>query len=203
MALSLWRKEVSLALSFSFAVASVVVQPHSASSQSSPAPDVRAPGSGEFAPRGQRIARDIKYGTWQKFCFKPAGTNAVCRTTISGTFETGQTAVRVDLVERDGENTARLQLFLPVGIYLKSPASLTVDKGPAYQLPFVWCLTNGCIAADVADASLVKEMETGQTLLLRIVDTSIISVTTEISLKDFATTRRNAPTKIFEQAIDE
>jgi len=203
MARSLRRKNVRLAISLSLAVLSAILQTHSANSQQSPAAEIRAPGSAEFALRGQRSARDIKYGDWQKFCFKPAGANAVCRTTISGTFETGQTAVRVDLVEREGENTARLQLFLPVGVYLQSGTNLTVDQGPSYQLPYVWCLTNACIAADVANASLLKEMETGQTLLLRIVDTSIISVTTEISLKDFANTRRNAPTKIFEQAIDE
>src|ERR1700754_1212722 len=202
MALSFRRKDVPLALSFSLAIVSAVVQAHSANSQQAPAPEIIAPGSAECAPRGQRIARDINYGNWQKFCFKPAGTSAVCRTTMSGMFETGQTAVRVDLIEREGGNPARLQLFLPVGVYLKSAASLTVDQGPTYQLPFVWCLTNACIAADVADASLLREMETGQTLLLRVVDTSMLSVTTEISLTDFATTRRNAPTKIFEQAID-
>ena len=42
----------------------------------------------EMAPRGQRKAREIKYGDWQKFCFKTPGTNMVCRTTISGTWST-------------------------------------------------------------------------------------------------------------------
>lgn len=203
MALSLRRKDVPLAITFSLAVISAVLQTHSANSQQPPAPEIKAPGSAELAPRGQRIARDIKYGNWQKFCFKPGGTAAVCRTTISGTFKTGQTAVRVDLIEREGESTARLQLFLPVGVYLKSGASLTVDQGHTYQLPYVWCLTNACIAADVADASLLGDMEAGQKLLLSVVDTSVLTVTTEISLKDFAATRRNAPTKIFEQALDE
>src|SRR4051812_41358772 len=75
------------------------------------------PGGPEFAQRGQRAARAITYGDWRKFCFKPAGTIMVCRTTISGTWETGQTAVRIDLIEREGGGS-RLQLFLPVGLYL-------------------------------------------------------------------------------------
>src|SRR5262245_12746240 len=62
----------------------------------------------EVAPRGQRMAREIKYGEWQKFCFKVPGAQMVCRTTISGTFETGQSAVRIDLIEREGESAARL-----------------------------------------------------------------------------------------------
>jgi hypothetical protein len=59
------------------------------------------PSGEEFAPRGQRsMARAIKYSDWRKVCFKTPGTNMVCRTTISGTFDTGQSAVRIDLIER-------------------------------------------------------------------------------------------------------
>jgi len=55
----------------------------------------------EMVSRGQREAvRQIKYGDWQKFCFKTPGTNIVCRTTISGNFETGQSAVRADQIGR-------------------------------------------------------------------------------------------------------
>src|SRR5215813_1708842 len=92
-------------------------------------------------PRGQRMARDIKYGDWQKFCFKTPGTNMVCRTTISGTFETGQSAVRIDVIERESENGARLQLFVPVGLYLQAGVRITIDKGATYRIPYVWCLT--------------------------------------------------------------
>ena len=75
----------------------------------------------------------------------------VCRTTISGRWETGQSAVRIDLIEREGESTARLQLFLPVGLYLQTAAKLTVDQGKPYPIPYVWCLTNTCIAGDKAN----------------------------------------------------
>lgn len=57
----------------------------------------------EVAPRGQRMPREIKYGDWRKVCFKTPGTSIVCRTTISGTWDTGQTVVRADLIERQGE----------------------------------------------------------------------------------------------------
>jgi Invasion associated locus B (IalB) protein len=74
-------------------------------------PDATAAGEKsktEFSLRGQRDARAIKYGDWQKFCFKTPAANTVCRTTISGKWETGQSAVRVDLIEREGESAARL-----------------------------------------------------------------------------------------------
>jgi len=161
---------------------------------------------GEVAPQGQRATiRQIKYGDWQKFCFKTPGSNQVCRTTISGNFDTGQSAVRADLIEREGEGEgkARLQLFLPVGMYLQAGVKLTVDQGKPHQIPYVWCLTNACIAANVGDAALIREMEKGQKLQLDVVDSSMQSVTTTLPLNQFASVRQGAPVRSFEQDIDE
>jgi len=166
------------------------------------APTERPPGQ-EFALRGQRAAREIKYSNWHKYCFKVPGTSMVCRTTISGTFETGQSAVRIDLIEREGDKAARLQLFLPVGLYLQAGVKLTIDQGEAYRIPYVWCLTNTCIAADLADPKLIKEMETGQKLVLEVVDSSVLTVSTSLPLNQFAMVRQGTPARIFEQAIDE
>jgi invasion protein IalB len=158
----------------------------------------------EFAPRGQRnMVRQIKYGDWQKYCFKTPGTNQVCRTTISGTFDTGQTAVRADLIEREGEGKARLQLFVPVGMYLQAGVKLIVDQGKPHQIPYVWCLTNTCIAANVADAALIHELEKGQALQLEVVDSSVQRVSTTLPLGQFAKVRQGAPDRTFEQEIDE
>jgi invasion protein IalB len=148
-------------------------------------------------------AREIKYSDWRKYCFKTPGTNMVCRTTISGTFETGQSAVRIDLIEREGDKAARLQLFLPVGLYLQAGVKITIDQGAAYRIPYVWCLTNTCIAADLADPRLLKEMESGQKLLLEVVDSSVLMVGTSLPLNQFAAVRQGNPAQTFEQAIDE
>ena len=127
----------------------------------------------------------------------------VCRTSVAGTFETGQAAVRIDLIEREGEKAARLQLFLPIGLYLQAGVALTIDQGATHRIPYMWCLTNTCIAADVADPKLLKEMETGQKLLLEVVDSSLLTVSTSLPLSQFATVRREASALTFEQAIDE
>jgi invasion protein IalB len=157
----------------------------------------------EIGPRGERKAREIKYGDWQKFCFKTPGSNMVCRTTIAGTWETGQSAVRIDLIEREGESTARFQLFLPVGLYLQTAAKLSVDQGKSYQIPYVWCLTNACIAGDKANPDLVKEMSSGEKLKLEVVDTNLLSVSTLLPLGQFASVRKSTPARIFQQDIDE
>ena len=189
---------ILLLLDFAMAV-TYAQQP--AKPQGSPANEKSA--GAEFAPRGQREAREIKYSDWRKFCFKTPGTNMVCRTSISGTFETGQSAVRIDLIEREGDKAARLQLFLPVGLYLQAGVKITVDQGAAYRIPYVWCLTNTCIAADLADPRLLKEMESGQKLLLEVVDSSVLMVGTSLSLSQFAAVRQGNPAQTFEQAIDE
>src|SRR3954463_14208182 len=171
--------------------------------QSKNTPPNEKPAGQEFGLRGQRAAREIRYTGWRKVCFGTPGANTVCRTTIVGTWETGQSAVRVDLIEKQGEPAARVQLFLPVGLFLQAGAKLTVDQGTAYRLPYVWCLTNTCIAADLADPRLIKEMETGQKLLLEVVDSSVLSVSTSLSLDRFAGVRQGPAAQIYEQAIDE
>jgi invasion protein IalB len=187
---------ILLLLDFGIAYGQQTAKPEGA------APTERPPGQ-EFALRGQRAAREIKYGDWRKLCFKVPGTNMVCRTTISGTFETGQSAVRIDLIEREGDKAARLQLFLPVGLYLQAGVKLTIDQGGTYRIPYVWCLTNTCIAADLADPKLIKEMETGQTLVLEVVDSSVLTVSTSLPLNQFAMVRQGSPARTYEQAIDE
>jgi len=158
----------------------------------------------EMAARGQRkLVREISYGDWQKVCFKTPGTDMVCRTTINGTFDTGQSAVRADLIEREGEGKARLQLFLPVGLYLQAGVKLTVDQGKTYQVPYVWCMTNTCIAGNLADPQLIRDMENGEKLTLEVVDSSVQSITTEIPLNQLAAVRNGVPARTFRQDVDE
>jgi invasion protein IalB len=190
-------------VAYLFAALSLVLSLDSAGAQQS-GPATSDQPQPEFAPRGQRnTIRQIEYGNWQKYCFKTPGTNQVCRTSISGTFDTGQTAVRADLIEREGEGRARLQLFVPVGMYLQAGVKLTVDQDKPHHIPYVWCLTNTCIAANVADAALIRELEKGQALQLEVVDSGMQRVSTTLPLGKFAVVRQGSPARTFEQEIDE
>ncbi|KJC37699.1 invasion associated locus B family protein [Bradyrhizobium sp. LTSP857] len=157
----------------------------------------------EVATRGQREAKDITYGSWRKLCFKAGGAPTLCRTSITGTFPTGQMAVRLDLIEREGDRNGRLQLFVPVGMYLQHPVKLTVDQGSSYRVPYTWCLANACIAADVADPNIIKDMESGKALVLEVVDFNLLSLTTSLPLAQFAAIHKGAPAQTLEQEIDE
>jgi hypothetical protein len=46
-------------------------------------------------------------------------------------------------------------------------------------------------------------METGQKLVLEVVDSSVLTVSTSLPLNQFATVRQGPPARTFEQAIDE
>lgn len=192
---------IPIALLLLLALWSIALAEQADPNGQSPAPKKAA--ETEFASRGQRETRDIKYGDWRKVCFQTPGTKMVCRTTISGTWETGQSAVRADLIERDGDSAARLQLFLPVGLYLPAAVKLSVDQGPQYQVPYVWCLTNTCIAGAVADPKLVQEMETGKTVRIEMVDPNLLTIRTALPLDQFASARKGAPSESFEHEIDE
>jgi invasion protein IalB len=183
------------------AAASVASNQRAASQQNSTV--ASKPAGTEVAPRGQREVKDVTYGDWRKLCFKPGGARMLCRTSITGTFATGQTAVRLDIIEREGDGATRLQVFSPVGMYLQNPVKLAVDQGKPYRVPYTWCLTNACIAGAVADPKLVKEMDTGRTLRLEFVDSNLLSLTTSLPLGQFAAVHKGAPAQTFEQDIDE
>ena len=183
------------------AVAAVASSQRAASQQNSTV--APKPEGTDVAPRGQREVKDVTYGDWRKLCFKPGGAKMLCRTSIAGTFATGQMAVRLDIVEREGDGATRLQVFSPVGMYLQDPVKLAVDQGKPYRVPYTWCLTNACIAGTVADPKLVKEMNTGRTLRLEFVDSNLLSLTTSLPLGQFAAAHKGAPAQTFEQDIDE
>jgi len=163
-----------------------------------------APTASEPAARGERPAiREMRLGEWRKVCFKPGGAAMVCRTSLTGAWETKQRALRADLIEREGEPAVRLQLFLPVGLHLPSGVMLSVDQKTSYRIPFVWCLTNLCIAAELADPALLHALESGRVLSLEVVDANLLTVRTDLPLAQFAAVRHAAPSQIFEQDIEE
>lgn len=193
-----WAQWPSRALLLT-AVASVAFSQPAASQQSPGS----VPAGSEIAPRGQREAKEVSYGDWKKLCFKPGGAQMLCRTSITGSFATGQMAIRLDIIERQGGGARRLQIFSPVGMYLQNPVKLAVDQGKPHRVPYTWCLSNTCIAGTVADSKLVEEMNAGRMLRLEFLDSNLLSLTALLPLDRFAAVHKGAPAQTFEQDIDE
>jgi invasion protein IalB len=159
----------------------------------------------EIATRGRQPDRPLTYTPWRKVCFKAtqeAGSKMVCRTTMNGKWDTGQTAIRVDLIEREGDPVGRLQIFVSPGSFLQPGIKLTVDRGSTMQVPYVICLTNGCVAGSVANAGLIHDLESGQMLALESVNSNVVGVTHSLPLKEFAEVHQGAPAQIFEQRLE-
>jgi invasion protein IalB len=159
----------------------------------------------EIATRGRKPDRPLTYAPWRKVCFRAsqeAGSKMVCRTTMNGRWDTGQIALRMDIIEREGDPVARLQIFFPPGSFLQPGVKLTVDQGSPMQIPYVICLANGCVAGSVATASLIHDLETGQMLVLETVNSNVVGLTNSLPLKDFGEAHRGAPAQIFEQRLE-
>jgi invasion protein IalB len=201
MMMTLRRDRVFAAL-----LALFVCSPQQAASQSTaqltPPQGDKPSSEPELAPRGQHVPRDIAYSKWRKFCFKTPGKEVLCRTSITGTWGTGQMAIRIDVIERQG--SARFQILLPVGLYLQSGVKLKVDASAREVIvPYNWCFSNLCVAAAPAPREVIRALEKGRTLSVGVVDTNLLSVTAVIPVGQFTTAYRGAPAETIEQLIDE
>jgi invasion protein IalB len=159
----------------------------------------------EIAARGQQKLPNLTYSTWKKLCFRGAqgaDIKMVCRTTIEGKSDLGQTMLRIDLIEREDASAARLQIFAPVGNFLQPGINLTVDKGASLLVPYTICLANGCVAATVPQPNFLGELETGRTLSLAVVNSNVITVIASLPLDNFARARQGAAAQILDQKLE-
>jgi invasion protein IalB len=159
----------------------------------------------EIAARGQQKLPNLTYSTWKKLCFRGAqgaDHKMVCRTTLEGKSDLGQTMLRVDLIEREDAPAARLQIFVPVGSFLQPGINLSVDKGASLLVPYTICLANGCVAATVPEPTFLRELDTGRMLSLAVVNSNVVTVIASLSLDNFAKARQGVAAQIFEQKLE-
>nr|WP_246250214.1 invasion associated locus B family protein [Bradyrhizobium cajani] len=155
----------------------------------------------QLKPPRVSLPPKIHYSDWRKLCFNSSDKTTICRTTSTGTDDIGQVVTRVDLIQR-ADGPARLQLFVPQGVNLQSGVQVSIDQGQPTQIPFNWCLTNICIAADAVKPSLIAELESGKSLKLELTDLNSSSVALTLSLDQFATVRKGAAAQTFDFGLD-
>jgi len=195
------RRSALTRFAMSFTVGMFAATAMGAAQTQQPSESGGKPSEAEVGPRGEHMPRNIQYSAWRKLCFKSSDGKTLCRTSSNGTWETGQVAVRVDLIERaDGQ--PRLQVFLPVGLYLQPGVKVAVDKHQSRQFPYSWCLTNICVAANRVGSDLIQEMQTGKNLSLEVVNTNISTVTTSVPLDSFAAAHKGPPAQTFDFQFD-
>ena len=159
----------------------------------------------QIAARGQQKLPNLTYSTWKKLCFRGAqgaDTKMVCRTSIEGKSDLGQTILKVDLIEREDAPSTRLQIFVPAGNFLQPGIRLTVDKGTSMHVPYTICLANGCVAATVPELTFLRELETGKMLSLEVINSNVVTVIASLSLENFANARQGVAAQVFEQKLE-
>lgn len=162
----------------------------------------------QLRPPRVQLPQNIQYSAWRKLCFKGSDGATLCRTTSTGTEDTGEVVVRVDLIERtDGiERTggaARLQLFVPQGLNLAMGVKATVDQAAPTKIQYNFCLTNICIAADHVSQKLIGEMESGQMLKIEQADFNSSTVAMSVPLNQFAAAHKGPPAQTYDFNIDD
>jgi invasion protein IalB len=156
----------------------------------------------QLRPPRVQIPSNIQYSSWRKLCFQGSDGATLCRTTSTGTEDTGDVVVRVDLIERVGADASRLQLFVPQGLNLTMGVTATVDQAAPTKFPYNFCLTNICIAADHASSKLIGEMESGQMLKIEQAGFNSSTVALNIPLNQFATAHKGPPAETYDFNLD-
>ena len=79
----------------------------------------------------------------------------------------------------------------------------TVDQAAPTKIPYNFCLTNICIAADLASPKLIGEMESGQILKLEQADFNSSTIAMNVPLNQFAAAHKGPPAETYDYNLDE
>jgi invasion protein IalB len=118
------------------------------------------------------------------------------------TLQAGEFPRECGLIAGDRDDGLRLQIFVPPGQLLLAGIKVTIDQEEPITLPYVWCFTNVCVAANSASPALLRAMLSGRKMTLEVVDSAAIAVTAVISLDEFAVVNQGPPTQTFEQNLE-
>lgn len=136
-------------------------------------------------PPGEKQADGVVFGAWAKRCFKTPDQKRICRTGKEGKLQTGQSFVRTDVIAEESETVNRVEVNVPVGLFLPGGVALVIDDGPEIKLPFITCLANLCRAASALPTGTIDALRAGQSLTLRAVDINLQRVSLAMPLDRF------------------
>lgn len=173
---------------FHFLFLALCLLPASASAQSA-------------SSRGERKIDEVVIGEWTKNCFKTPDQKQLCRTFRNVTLQTGQQFFRIDIVQEQDQQTARVELNLPLGLFLPAGVTLAVDEFPEVRIPYITCLANLCRAADGLSQEFVTAMKSKQRLSVKAVDINLLAVSLPLSLEGFAKVFDGAPSQSFDLGL--
>jgi len=115
---------------------------------------------------------------------------------------TGQQVIRADLIVSGDKGAARLQLILPPVFFV--PAGVKVRFGDdSTDIPYLWCVSNACVAAGRIEARLVEQMTALEQFIIECIDTSLLGISATIPLASFQEAHQGAPARSYNEALEE
>jgi invasion protein IalB len=124
----------------------------------------------------------LTYSPWTKFCF--GGT---CFVGMDGRTKSGcGPRVAAVLIERNSETKKTLRVTVPASVDKPRGASISIDRGPLVERPYVQCFANGCMADNQAGAELVDQLKQGHMLVVEATDAGNSPIRFTLPLAGFA-----------------
>ena len=95
-----------------------------------------------------------------------------------------------------------MQLMLPPVFFV--PAGVKVRFGDVgTDIPYLWCVSNACVAAGRLEARLVEQMTALEQLIIECIDTSLLGISATIPLASFRKAHEGTPTRSYDEALEE
>jgi invasion protein IalB len=114
----------------------------------------------------------FKYSVWAKFCRKGNLARAGgCVTTMDVRTESGQFAMTVTLIEREGQSGKVFRVVTPPNMLdLRYGTRAIVDMGAPVGSTSYACHANGCLSDVEAPPELIDKLKNGRTLQIQAIN---------------------------------
>jgi invasion protein IalB len=143
------------------------------------------------APNGQQQAGgeapQLMYSPWMKVCGKGPDTNnkQVCVITKDGRLENGMPVAIVQLFEPEGDQKV-LRVTVPLGMQIQHGTRMIIDQGQPAQQPYKICFPVGCMADYPVTDDMMKQLKTGQQIVVQAINMQGTPISLPLPLADFA-----------------
>lgn len=127
------------------------------------------------------------HGAWQITCGKPPGSKIERCGAVQDVASEDRPNVGLSVIflKTIKGNRTQLRVRAPLGVLLPKGLSLNIDNKGVWNVPFVKCAVQGCLAEAFVDEDLEKKLLAGSTAFFIIYDTPDNGIGIPISLEGF------------------
>src|SRR3954470_12038602 len=143
--------------------------------------------AGALPARAQGVVKNT-FGDWQLRCETPAGAKAEqCALVQNVAAEDRPNLTLLIIVLKTADGKSRLlRVAAPLGVLLPAGLGLKIDQADVGRAGFVRCLTTGCIAEVVMEATLINQFKSGTNATFIIFQTQEEATVIPVPLTGFA-----------------